>query len=541
MKRVLVLTTAWLSCFIAFAVDFNFENTGSNQSILIPPTVSLIGTIEEGSMLGAFFTNDQGDLQCAGSAIWTNNDFVSIPIWGEYSGEDNGFDEGESITWLLQKPNGDLLELVVQFGDAAPNIYTTNSITWVETIQLLDVVYGCTYPEFLEFNSLASTDDGSCSEIAVLGCTDSSSYLYSPYANKDDGSCTMEIDFSHENTGANHSILILDDIPVEGASIDFGDMLGVFYANSLGELVCAGSFPWLENGIMPMVAWGAQLDQGGFQEGEAFTWILQKNSGEVYQMQATYQDEYMSTYATNGMSVVLGFTLVNHQMGCTDYLFQEYNTQAVFDDGSCVTPHILGCTSILADNYTAIASLNDGSCSFENILSDISALESELSEKESIIEALEENIDVNSEPIVISLQQGWNMIGFTLREEMDPVASFQEIVADMVMIKGNEGQVYWPEFGFNGLDVLEPGQGYQVKMNVARDGFIFPDVSGQKMELTPSVPQWALEMAPEHPNTERTLVKMLNLLGQEVYDNGIRLGDVVLHLYSDGTVEKHIH
>jgi hypothetical protein len=61
------------------------------------------------------------------------------------------------------------------------------------------------------------------------------------------------------------------------------------------------------------------------------------------------------------------------------------------------------------------------------------------------------------------------------------------------------------------------------------------------MELTPSVPQWALEMAPEHPNTERTLVKMLNLLGQEVYDNGIRIGDVVLHLYSDGTVEKHIH
>ena len=316
MKRVLVLTTAWLSCFIAFAVDFNFEKTGSNQSILIPPTVSLIGTIEEGSMLGAFFTNDQGDLQCAGSAIWTNNDFVSIPIWGEYSGEDNGFDEGESITWLLQKPNGDLLELVVQFGDTAPNIYTTNSITWVETIQLLDVVYGCTYPEFLEFNSLASTDDGSCSEIAVLGCTDSSSYLYSPYANKDDGSCTMEIDFSHENTGANHSILILEDIPLEGASINFGDMLGVFYTNSLGELVCAGSFPWLENGIMPIVAWGAQLDQGGFQEGESFTWILQKNSGEVYQMQATYQYESMSTYATNGMSVVLGFTLVNHQLGC---------------------------------------------------------------------------------------------------------------------------------------------------------------------------------------------------------------------------------
>jgi len=541
MKRVLVLTTAWLSCFIAFAVDFNFENTGSNQSILIPPTVSLIGTIEEGSMLGAFFTNDQGDLQCAGSAIWTNNDFVSIPIWGEYSGEDNGFDEGESITWLLQKPNGYLLELVVQFGDEAPNIYTTNSITWVESIQLIDVVYGCTYPEFLEFNSLASADDGSCSEIAVLGCTDSSSYLYNPYANKDDGSCALEIDFSHENTGANHSILILEDIPVEGASIDFGDMLGVFYTNSLGELVCAGSFPWLENGIMPIVAWGAQLDQGGFEEGEAFTWILQKNSGEVYQMQATYQYEYMSIYATNGMSVVLGFTLVNHQMGCTDYLYQEYNTQAVFDDGSCVTPHILGCTSSLADNYTAIASLNDGSCSFENILSDISVLESELSDKQSLIEALEENIDVNSEPIVISLQQGWNMIGFTLREEMDPVASFQEIVADMVMIKGNEGQLYWPEFGFNGLDVLEPGQGYQVKMNVARDGFIFPDVSGQKMELTPSIPQWALEMAPEHPNSERTLVKMLNLLGQEVYDDGIRLGDVVLYLYSDGTVEKYIH
>ena len=52
-----------------------------------------------------------------------------------------------------------------------------------------NVIYGCTYPLFAEYDASANVDDGSCATLAVLGCTDSSYLEYDASANVDDGSC----------------------------------------------------------------------------------------------------------------------------------------------------------------------------------------------------------------------------------------------------------------------------------------------------------------------------------------------------------------
>ena len=49
-------------------------------------------------------------------------------------------------------------------------------------------VYGCTDSNSINYNSLATIDDGSCI-YPVYGCTDTSAINYSPNANTDDGSC----------------------------------------------------------------------------------------------------------------------------------------------------------------------------------------------------------------------------------------------------------------------------------------------------------------------------------------------------------------
>ena len=49
------------------------------------------------------------------------------------------------------------------------------------------LLYGCTDPLALNYDPLATIDDGSCI-FPVYGCTDSTSFNYNP-TNVDDGSC----------------------------------------------------------------------------------------------------------------------------------------------------------------------------------------------------------------------------------------------------------------------------------------------------------------------------------------------------------------
>ncbi len=51
------------------------------------------------------------------------------------------------------------------------------------------LVYGCTNSSYLEYNSSANTDDGSCLTLKIPGCTASNASNYNIYANFDDGSC----------------------------------------------------------------------------------------------------------------------------------------------------------------------------------------------------------------------------------------------------------------------------------------------------------------------------------------------------------------
>ena len=108
--------------------------------------------------------------------------------------------------------------------------------------------------------------------------------------------------------------------------------------------------------------------------------------------------------------------------------------------------------------------------------------------------------------------------------------------------KNNAAEVYWPEFSFNGIGDLIPGQGYQIKVTQAIEDFMYPNTNGQRVELSPTIPQWVIDMPTElHPNDIRSLIRTLNLLGQEVELNESHKGSTIIYLYSDGTVEKKIY
>ena len=192
----------------------------------------------------------------------------------------------------------------------------------------------------------------------------------------------------------------------------------------------------------------------------------------------------------------------------------------------------------------------------ETLSSTITTMEAEMSEAISTIEYLTLMLDeltiLNTElslandsissPILIDLLSGWNIIGYTFNQPQDVVASFEEINSILSVVKNNSGEVYWPEFGYNGIGDLIPGQGYQVRVLEDYDDFVFENVNGLRIDIQPMVPDWAIDMDVFiHPNDIRSLVRVVNYLGQEVDPNNEFKGALLYYLYNDGTVEKHLN
>ena len=147
--------------------------------------------------------------------------------------------------------------------------------------------------------------------------------------------------------------------------------------------------------------------------------------------------------------------------------------------------------------------------------------------------------DSLSNPISIDLLSGWNIIGYYLKNSQDAAATFESILDILSIVKNNAGEVYWPEFGFNGIGDLIPGQGYQVLVEDNYESFVFENLNGLRLELSPTIPQWAFDMEVyTHPNDIKTLVRVVNNLGQQVNPHEQFRGAILYYLYNDGTVEK---
>jgi len=76
--------------------------------------------------------------------------------------------------------------------------------------------------------------------------------------------------------------------------------------------------------------------------------------------------------------------------------------------------------------------------------------------------------------ITVSLQESWNTIGYNLVYETTPQYQFATILDDLILVKDNRGEIYWPLYNFNGIGNLIPGQGYQLRMINTRE-FVFQE------------------------------------------------------------------
>ena len=65
---------------------------------------------------------------------------------------------------------------------------------------------------------------------------------------------------------------------------------------------------------------------------------------------------------------------------------------------------------------------------------------------------------------VINLESGWNLLGYLDNVSSDLESHFSNLL-ELIILKDDEGNIYWPLFSLNTMQELKPGKGYQIKLN----------------------------------------------------------------------------
>jgi len=161
--------------------------------------------------------------------------------------------------------------------------------------------------------------------------------------------------------------------------------------------------------------------------------------------------------------------------GCTDSSSYNFNPDANIDDGACD----LGCMNADAINYDENATEDDEqSCIYSQdyvhgLWNEVDDGAIEFNESVESLSSLQQALDTWN--TTIDLSAGWNMFGYGCPSSINVADGLSNHTESISITKDNNGNVYMPEFEFNGIGDLIPGFGYQIKVTDAIEGFSLCD------------------------------------------------------------------
>jgi len=286
----------------------------------------------------------------------------------------------EDTIFALNPPN---------FGySISSNVYASDSCS-NDTI-----IYGCTDEDYVEYNELATIDDGSCSTLAIYGCTDPAAFNYDPTAHR------MEL-----TSPCDYNLVLYD----AGGDSWGNCWLGVRQGNSLWKFKIDSNNVYSDTFNLTLSAYDEvyvyyfeiptpqqnpqQLDiqtiQNSFKLENAYGEILYegnnpwpgpnenklrnfKNPEDIY-VALPYCDTEcidvvygcLDPLAYNYNDTANTADTCYYNPGCTNPGYLEYYTQgfvADIDDGSCSDLAVFGCMDTTMFNYDSLANVDNGGC-----------------------------------------------------------------------------------------------------------------------------------------------------------------------------------
>ena len=320
-------------------------------------------------------------------------------------------------------------------------------------------VSGCTDSSASNYSNVATDDDGSCI-YPVFGCTDPSAGNFDQDADTDDGSCDYG-PWDVSSTDCSMTVLLPADldISVEGEPLSGEIWIGVM--NSNGDIV--GSQSYTTGEVNSIAVWGAEGDIPGMSDGETLNWVVAFDNEDGYINAAVAYDFGADTYSCNGLAGLssLAATSVVTQM---IELTTGWNIWSTYVDPEnadmeAMFSGIVDNVVICKDENGAVYWPEFGLNNIGDIV-DASGYQAKLSAT-SMLEVTGQMLDPN---MSFNIEEGWGIIGYVKPDPSDAVDMMAPVVDDLVIMKDENGAVYWPEFGLNNIGNMQAGEGYQVKM-----------------------------------------------------------------------------
>lgn len=336
-------------------------------------------------------------------------------------------------------------------------------------------ILGCDDMSAFNYNFIATENDDSC-WYPVLGCLDPLAGNYNPYSDLDDGSCIFP-PWSFYSTDCNMTILIPDNasLLIDDYNLEYGDWIGAFYKDENNDLLCAGAVMWKEE-TTSIAVWGSETGlDNGFQNNEEITWKVFQNESESILI--PNYDFGSNLYNCNELGGLEALSIFNQEIffpaGWT--IFSSYiipvenNVEKIFEgiddliiikdqNGDVFWPS-LGINQIGGINYDEgyIVKMNYESSGNNLIFSG----------------------ELIPSDIEMFFNEGWSIISYLNREPNLVDDMIGSMLQDLIIIKDEDGLIYWPQFGVNSMINMYPGRGYQIKLS-SGSAFSYPSSSNAR-------------------------------------------------------------
>ena len=276
--------------------------------------------------------------------------------------------EGDTITYLSSDTwldnNGDTVG--VDMGGYPNGKYVTSGIHFGTTCAGPVTIDGCTDPLYQEYDTLATNDDGSCTNLHILGCTNPTSFNYDPLATAMDIEPLCNYTLVIEDDGAdgwgNSFLGILQGTNTWVFTTGPGNLTDTFYLNLETDKPIKVYYFEIKSGQQSPQQLAFQTLQNSFTltnaDGDI---LLQEGTNPFVNNSAGALKPFDSPiWHTYGAIPYCGNFCEPTILGCMDLLAFNYDSTANTDNG-CIAV-ILGCTNDLAFNYDSLANTNDGLC-----------------------------------------------------------------------------------------------------------------------------------------------------------------------------------